>query len=160
MRAVRLIWLLAIAGMILVLPAGVLAAGYSATANLDDQALATANELQCPVCQNVTVAYSNSPLAAEMRQVIRDKLNQGQTHDQIIDYFVERYGEGILTDPPKHGLNLLGWLLPAAAVALGLGIIGSVLRGRSVAGERVTASSKDLDPAEERLLADALRDLD
>jgi cytochrome c-type biogenesis protein CcmH len=127
--------------------------------SIDDQALAIANELQCPVCQNVTVAYSNSTLAAEMRQVIRDKLTQGQTHDQIIQYFVDRYGEGILTSPPKHGLNLLVWLLPAAGLLLGLGTVLSVLRSRKPVSEAEPGVAP-LSDEDERLLEQALRGAD
>src|SRR5437870_8167842 len=113
--------------LLLAAPAAVLAQSYTnqpvSGATIDDQALAIANELQCPVCENVTVAYSNSTLAGQMRQVIREKLAQGWTGEQIIQYFVDRYGEAILTQPPKHGLNLLVWLLPVAGILAGLGII-------------------------------------
>lgn len=149
---------LLVALLLLAVPAGALAQSYTNTAgsqSLDDQALAIANELQCPVCENVTVAYSTSTLAGEMRQVIRDKLAQGQTHDQIIQYFVDRYGEAILTQPPKHGLNLLVWVLPLAGVLAGLGILGSVLWSRRPppAAPEPPAALSDED---EQLLARAL----
>src|SRR5438309_9923281 len=116
-------------------PATTFAQSYTnqpASQSLDDQALAIANELQCPVCENVTVAYSNSTLAGQMRQVIREKLSQGWTREQIIQYFVDRYGEAILTQPPKHGLNLLVWLLPVAGILAGLGIVVGTLRSRRI----------------------------
>ncbi len=138
-------------------PVGALAQTYNSSASLDDQALALANELQCPVCQNVTVAYSNSPLAGQMRQVIHDKLQQGQTHDQIIQYFVDRYGESILEQPPKHGLNLLAWLLPVVGLMTGLGVVGGVLRSRrSSIPSGLDAAELPLDDEDERLLAQAL----
>ena len=127
-----------------------------ASQNLDDQALAIANQLQCPVCENVTVAYSNSALAGQMRQVIRDKLQQGQTRDQIVQYFVDRYGEGILTQPPKHGLNLLVWLLPLAGLLAGLGVLGSVLLSRRSGLSSMRVTEQPLDEEDERLLARAL----
>lgn len=144
----------------LVLPAAAFAQSYTSSAgsqSLDDQALAIANELQCPVCENVTVAYSNSTLAGQMRHVIHDKLAQGQTHDQIIQYFVDRYGEAILTQPPKHGLNLLVWLLPGAGLLAGLGILGTVLRSRRpLAAEAGAPPETSLSDEDERLLAMAL----
>lgn len=124
--------------------------------SVDDQALAIANQLQCPVCENVTVAYSNSALAGQMRQVIRDKLAQGDTRDQIIQYFVDRYGEGILTQPPKHGLNLLVWLLPLAGLLIGLGVLGTVLLSRRSNPTPLMRAEQPLNDEDERLLAQAL----
>jgi cytochrome c-type biogenesis protein CcmH len=145
---------------LLVGPGLALAQSYTnsaASQSLDDQALAIANQLQCPVCENVTVAYSTSTLAGQMRQVIRDKLAQGQTRDQIMQYFVDRYGEAILTQPPKHGLNLLVWILPAAGLLAGLGVLGTGLWCRrplpAKAGPRSEAALSDDD---ERLLAKAM----
>ena len=129
----------------------------SASQSTDDQALAIANELQCPVCENVTVAYSNATLAGQMRQVIRDKLAQGQSHDQIVQYFVDRYGEAILTQPPKHGLNLLVWLLPVAGLLAGLGVLVTVLRSRRpLPSEMAQPPEPALSDEDERLLARAL----
>ncbi|HLG73419.1 MAG TPA: cytochrome c-type biogenesis protein CcmH [Chloroflexota bacterium] len=144
---------------LLLFPAAAFAQSYTSTSasqSLDDQTLAIANQLQCPVCENVTVAYSNSTLAGQMRQVIREKLQQGETRDQIIQYFVDRYGEGILTQPPKHGLNLLVWLLPVAGILAGLGIVGSVLWARRPASASTPNEEPPLSPEDERLLARAL----
>ncbi|HLY64609.1 MAG TPA: cytochrome c-type biogenesis protein CcmH [Chloroflexota bacterium] len=144
-------------------PATTLAQSYTSTAGsqaLDDQALAIANQLQCPVCENVTVAYSNSTLASEMRQVIREKLAQGETRDQIIQYFVDRYGEAILTQPPKHGLNLLVWLLPAGGLLGGLAVLGSVLWSQRKPGTVVAQLGNPLSDDDERLLARALEGAD
>lgn len=88
-----------------------------------------ADQLQCPVCQGVTVAYSNSGLAQQMRTLIKKKLEQGESRDQILQYFVDRYGEGILTNPPKSGFTLLVWLLPLVGFLLGAGLVGYILRG-------------------------------
>jgi cytochrome c-type biogenesis protein CcmH len=146
--------------LLLACPAAALAQSYTNTAgsqSLDDQALAIANELQCPVCENVTVAYSTSTLAGQMRQVIRDKLAQGQTHDQIIQYFVDRYGEAILTQPPKHGLNLLVWVLPLAGILAGLGVLGTALWARRPApAAEAPPPEPSLSAEDERLLAQAL----
>ena len=152
-------WLAAaLLGLWLLVPASALAQSYPAGQSIDDQALAIANQLQCPVCENVTVAYSNSELAGQMRQVIRDKLAQGETHDQIIQYFVDRYGEAILTQPPKHGLNLVVWLLPLLGLALGGGAVWATLKRRPVPEE--PAQQEPLSSDEERLLAAALEGVD
>ncbi len=152
---------LALTALVTLQAPAALAQSYTSTAgsqSLDDQALAIANELQCPVCENVTVAYSNSTLAGQMRQVIREKLAQGWTHDQIIQYFVDRYGEAILTQPPKHGLNLVVWLLPAAGVLAGLGVVGTILWSRRTPVPLEPEPS--LSEEDERLLAQALEAAD
>lgn len=93
--------------------------GVAAPRNLDDEALEIGAMLQCPICQNVSVAYSPSQLATQMRQVIRQKLEAGESREQIIQYFVDRYGESILLEPPKRGFNLVAWRGPFLAVLAG-----------------------------------------
>ena len=128
---------------------------------LDDKAFAIANELQCPVCQNETVAFSPSSLAAQMRQLIREKVRQGDTREQILQYFVDRYGDSILTQPPKSGFNLLAWFMPFAGVVLGLVIVLSVLRVyRPRPAPTVELPAAPLSEADERLVAQALEGLE
>jgi cytochrome c-type biogenesis protein CcmH len=87
---------------------------------LDDQVRAIASRLRCPVCQNESVADSPSELAAQMRALIRTRLQNGESPDAIVAYFVSRYGEWILLDPPRRGLGWLLWTAPGIALALGL----------------------------------------
>ncbi|MDE3074778.1 MAG: cytochrome c-type biogenesis protein CcmH [Chloroflexota bacterium] len=148
---------------LLIMPGAALAQSYASSAassGIDDRALAIANALQCPVCQNVTVAYSQSELAGQMRQVIREKLQRGESRDQIIQYFVDRYGESILEQPPKHGLNLLVWLLPLVGLLTGLAVVGGVLRSRRApAAQTASEPAQPLDDEDERLLSQALKEL-
>ncbi|MCI0647963.1 MAG: cytochrome c-type biogenesis protein CcmH [Chloroflexi bacterium] len=91
----------------------------TAPRNLDDEALEIGKMLRCPICQNVSVAFSPSQLAVQMRGVIRQKLEAGETREQISQYFVDRYGESILLEPPKRGFNLVAWRGPFLAVLVG-----------------------------------------
>lgn len=91
----------------------------TAPRNLDDEVLEIGAMLQCPICQNVSVAFSPSQLAGQMRQVIRQKLEAGESREQIIQYFVDRYGESILLEPPKRGFNLVAWRGPFLAILVG-----------------------------------------
>ena len=70
------------------------------------------NELMCPVCQGQTVAESNSQLAVSMREVIKNKVSQGESKKDILKYFVKQYGDNILAKPPLKGVNLLLWIVP------------------------------------------------
>ncbi|MCI0649999.1 MAG: cytochrome c-type biogenesis protein CcmH [Chloroflexi bacterium] len=95
------------------------AAQPAAPRNLDDEALEIGAMLRCPVCQNLPVAFSPAQLAGQMRQVIRQKLEAGESREQIIQYFVDRYGETILLEPPKRGFNLVAWRGPFLVVLVG-----------------------------------------
>jgi cytochrome c-type biogenesis protein CcmH len=91
--------------------------------SLDDRVNEVAHQLMCPVCQGQSVAESNSNLAQDMRQIIRKQLEEGKTKEEVIAYFVKRYGETILASPPPKGVNWLLWVLPALAIVFGgLGI--------------------------------------
>ncbi len=99
-----------------------------AQTDLDDQARVVAAELRCPVCQNLSVADSPSEMAGQMRAVIRERLQAGQSPDAIIAYFTEKYGEWILLSPKAGGFNLIVWLLPGAATLAGLVGVGWTAR--------------------------------
>lgn len=76
--------------------------------------------LRCPVCQGLSVSDSTSEAAVSMQRRIRELVAAGYTQDQINDYFVDRYGEWILLDPPKDGSGLIFALLPALLAGGGL----------------------------------------
>ena len=86
-----------------------------------------AAQLRCVVCQNLSVADSPSEMAGQMRAIIRERLAAGESPDAVQAYFVQRYGEWILLSPPRRGFNLLVWLLPLVAVAVGLVTAGALV---------------------------------
>ena len=94
----------------------------------DEDVQAVASQLRCVVCQNLSVADSPSEMAHQMRDLIRERLGAGDRPDQVIAYFVQRYGEWVLLAPPARGLNLLLWLAPFGAVAGGLALILALMR--------------------------------
>ncbi len=81
-----------------------------------------------PCCFANTLAEHRSPVAEELRQELRTMLAGGATETQVIDAFVTKYGERILAAPKPQGFNLLAYVLPAVAVAVGLLIIAVVMR--------------------------------
>jgi cytochrome c-type biogenesis protein CcmH len=101
--------------------------GFAATAAdtkmpdfaLEDKVRDVASGLRCVVCQNLSVADSPSELAKEMRNLVRELIQQGKSPEEIRAYFVSRYGEYVLLAPPKRGFNLLLWGLPVLAIAAG-----------------------------------------
>ncbi len=90
---------------------------------LEDQIAEISGELMCPVCEGQSVAESNAQLARDMRAVIKTKLLEGKSKEEIIDYFVSSYGETILASPPARGFSVILWLLPVLSVLIGGAII-------------------------------------
>lgn len=87
-----------------------------------------AEEIRCPECQGLSAADSSSPTARAIRADIRDRVDAGQSDDEIRQAMVDRYGEGILLRPEGDGLGLLVWGLPVAAVVVGAGVLALALR--------------------------------
>lgn len=110
--------------------------------SLDDRVNEVSHSLMCPVCQGQSVAESNSNLAHDMRQIIRKKLQEGESREEIIAYFVNRYGETILASPPAKGVNWLLWILPGLAVVIGGVAIGLFLY-KSEPGKKGTKGNTD-----------------
>lgn len=113
----------------------------------DAQTFKIADQMQCPVCQGQTVAFSNSGLSQQMRILIKKKLEQGETEQQILQYFVDRYGESILTNPPKSGFDLIVWLLPILGLLAGTGVVGYVLRNWRSRNELAPRSGSEQSPS-------------
>ena len=86
-------------------------------------------ELMCPVCDGQTIQQSQAQISRDMKAVIAEKLQAGETNAQIKDYFVARYGEIVLASPTTGGLNLLAWIMPAVIAAFGGAIVVLALRG-------------------------------
>lgn len=120
--------------------------------DLEAQVREIATQLRCPVCQGLSVGDSPSELANEMRTLVREQLQQGKTSAEVLDYFAQRYGEWILLAPPKHGFNLVIWVLPFVLLPIGAAVVYLGARRwvrRSAATE---SSSRRLDsPYAERL---------
>jgi cytochrome c-type biogenesis protein CcmH len=87
-----------------------------------------ASELRCPVCQGLSIHDSPSPLAQQMKDLIRSQIVAGRTDAEIRDYFISKYGEWVLLEPQAQGFNLLVYLLPALALLGGAGLIVVAVR--------------------------------
>jgi len=82
-----------------------------------------ASELMSPACPGRTLINCTSGQSEQLRELIRQKINQGESKSSIIRYFVDMHGEEILAAPPKKGFALAAWLLPLFVVLNGAGLI-------------------------------------
>ena len=120
--------------------------------------------LMCPVCAGTTIEQSQAVIAQQMQGVVREMLTEGASRQEILDFFVARYGLSVLAAPPKSGVNLLVWVLPIAGMlaALAGGYVGRKSMASRNGGQvaAVTLSPADLvDTGLEPFLEAVDRDL-
>ena len=102
---------------------------------LEKRVIELAAELRCLVCQNQSLADSNAGLAVDLRNQIRERMREGQSESQIVDFMVARYGDFVLYRPPVKGTTALLWFGPILLVAVGLVVLFVRLRRRRAAAE-------------------------
>jgi cytochrome c-type biogenesis protein CcmH len=119
------------------------AAPAAADPALEQRVMTLAAELRCLVCQNQTIADSNAPLAEDLRNQVREKMRQGSSDSQIIDFMVERYGDFVLYRPPVKATTLLLWFGPLLLVAAGLLVLLRRLRRRPAPEPELSAAERE-----------------
>ena len=87
---------------------------------LEQRVIAVTSELRCLVCQNQTIADSNAGLAIDLKNEVREKMKQGMSDREIVDFMVARYGDFVLYRPPFKATTTLLWLGPLLLLAAGL----------------------------------------
>jgi cytochrome c-type biogenesis protein CcmH len=90
----------------------------------DDEVNAIARQLYCPVCENIPLDACGTVACEQWRGIIREKLAEGWSEDQIKDYFVAQYGDRVLAEPPTRGFNWLAYLIPFLVLVGGLILLG------------------------------------
>jgi cytochrome c-type biogenesis protein CcmH len=89
----------------------------------DDEVNAIAKRMYCPVCENIPLDVCGTEACEQWREMIREKLVAGWTEDEIFDYFVELYGDRVLSEPPRKGINWLIYVLPPVFLVAGVVIV-------------------------------------
>lgn len=79
---------------------------------LHPKALRLAKSLRCPQCQNQNLIESNSPIAKDLRLIVFNKINQGESEQEVKDFMTARYGEFVLYQPEFTVRNALLWFTP------------------------------------------------
>jgi cytochrome c-type biogenesis protein CcmH len=117
---------------------------------LETRARALSKELRCMVCQNQSIDDSDAPLARDLRILVRERLQAGDTDQQVIDFLIARYGEFVLLRPRFSSRTAVLWLTP-----LGVLVIGAL--GLAMVARRRTSSEANLTPKEEARVAEILQ---
>jgi cytochrome c-type biogenesis protein CcmH len=121
------------------------------------------SQLMCPTCKS-TLELSNAPAANQIRRFVCERAAAGDSDGEIKDKLVADFGPGVLAAPPKEGFDLLVWVLPLLAAALGAAAIAVLVvrwsRRRPVEPQPVRGSGPngrvELDPQLEQRLEDEL----
>ena len=136
----------------LILAAGPPAVGADEPATVRE----VASELISQCGSGMVLADHDCGIARSMKDSIEVQLDAGNTKEEILDYFVAAYGEGVLASPRKSGFGLTAWVTPLVAVAVGA-VAGAALTwawakrpSAAPAAEVPAGPSEQLNPYKER----------
>lgn len=122
---------------------------------LEERARALDHDLRCVVCQSESVASSNANWAVDARRTIRELVSEGQSDEAVKAFFVARYGEFVLMNPPVRGSTWALWLAGPAMLLLASSVAVAYLRRRSPA---TAPQDAGLSAEEEARLREILKD--
>ncbi|OSJ32506.1 cytochrome c-type biogenesis protein CcmH [Bradyrhizobium japonicum] len=116
---------------------------------LEARARTLSAKLRCMVCQNQSIDDSNADLAKDLRLLVRERIANGGSDEQVMNYIVSRYGEFVLLNPPFSEKTWLLWGTPGMLFVLGGLVIVFYARRHSR-----KPTDRALTAEEEALLAD------
>lgn len=122
---------------------------------LEARARNLSQDLRCLVCQNQSIDDSAAPLAKDLRVIVRERLTQGDTDEQVIEYLVARYGNYVLLKPPFQRDTLLLWIGPAVFLLIAAGVSLLYFRARRQSEDETVAP---LTEDERQQLDDLVKD--
>jgi len=123
-------------------------------------------QLMCPICEGETLAQSDSAAAQRIKVEIQQRISAGDTRSEIKRRLVAEWGTRILAAPPRHGFDLLAWLLPIVGVLGGAAVLGLLAfrwtreRDPEPTPQRWSLNGHPLGPEEERRLDEELARFD
>jgi cytochrome c-type biogenesis protein CcmH len=117
---------------------------------LETRARALSQQLRCMVCQNESIDESDAPLARDLRVLVRERLQAGDSDAQVLDFLVARYGEFVLLKPRLSWRTAALWGLPPGLLFTGLALL--VIGARRRRGRAQEPEVAKLSAAEETQL--------
>lgn len=120
----------------------------------DDEVNEVAKDVYCPVCENTPLDVCATQACADWRELIRTKLDEGQSKEEIFDYFARQYGDGVLADPPSRGVSLIIlWVLPVVLLLLGVLFFSRIMRNLRAAPATASESADLAEPQAETIVS-------
>lgn len=89
-------------------------------------------QIRCLVCQNESIVDSNATLAKDLRMIVRERVTEGDTDQQVLDYMTSRYGDWVLLKPPFEGATIVLWLSPLLLLLCGFYVVYRNQKKRNV----------------------------
>lgn len=89
----------------------------------EQRARQVSQQLRCVVCQNQSIDESDAPLARDLRLLVRERIEAGDTNEEVLDFVVARYGEFVLLRPRFEGEGVILWLTPFLLLMIGTGLV-------------------------------------
>lgn len=110
---------------------------------LETRARDISSQLRCLVCQNESIDDSGAPFARDLRLLVRERLQVGDSNKQVIAFIVERYGNYVLLKPPFKGSGIILWLLPFTVLILAIIVLLALfLRNHKRAAQPLNAEEE------------------
>lgn len=105
-------------------------------------------EFRCLVCQNQAISESHADLAGDMRAIVRERIAAGDDNDQVRQYFIDRYGDWVLLDPPLNRKTILLWAGGGVILLVGAGLVFVRMRRSPRAAAAAQAELSEAEKAE------------
>jgi cytochrome c-type biogenesis protein CcmH len=97
---------------------------------LEARARVISQELRCPVCQNQSIDDSDADLAHDLRVLVRQRLEKGDSDAQVMQYIVNRYGDYVLLNPPLKEATFVLWTGPLVLLLCGFLVAKGFFKSR------------------------------
>ena len=119
----------------------------------DDEVNEIARDVYCPVCESTPLDVCATQACADWRELIRTKLGEGQSKEEIFDYFARQYGDGVLADPPSRGVSLIIlWVLPIVLLLLAVLFFSRIMRNLRTSSEPSPAAAVPVESREKNVV--------
>lgn len=121
---------------------------------LEERARDISSDLKCVVCRGENIDESNASIARDLRLLVRERLTEGDSNEEVVDFIVERYGEYVLMKPNRSGANMILWATGPALFVIAALSAALYLRRRAKAKDGAQALTQDEQARLNELLND------
>lgn len=109
----------------------------------EEQVRSISSTIKCPTCRSQSVAESDSAAARAIRGEVARRVDDGESADEIRAAIAATYGDEVILTPARSGIEGLVWILPVAALVLGLaGVSAALARWRRQPRTAATADDR------------------